>query len=207
MLTYYDWNASPNCLKIKIVLSELGIEYEQRSVDRAALQSAEFRAKFPPGQAPAIEDGDVRISESSAIAQYLADKHGALIPKDVKRRALMYQALALEAALLAPTVGGQGLFGELSRPEAERNLPRIAELRAKAQRVAQVLGAALGDRPYFADELSIADIQLYAATAKSLEAGVFDDPPPNLVAWCARMTERPSVAAAREQYLSYRARP
>src|SRR5262249_29248387 len=128
----------------------------------------------------------------------------ALMPSDPSRRALMFQALSLEASLLAPTVGGQGLFGELYKPEAERNLPRIAELRQKAQRVAHILGAVLGDLPYFAGELSIADIQLYAATSKPLEGGVFEDPPKNLVAWCARMTERPSVARAREQYLPYR---
>jgi len=204
MLTYYDWNASPNCLKIKILLTELGIEYEQRTVDRPTLQSAEFRARFPPGQAPAIEDGDVRISESGAIALYLAHKHGALVPKDAARRARMFQAMSIEASLLAPTVGGQGLFGELVRPEGERNQPRIAELRAKAQWIAKVLSSVLGDRAYFADELSVADIQLYAATAKSLEGGVFEAPPTNLVAWCARMTDRKSVAAAREQYLAYR---
>lgn len=204
MLIYYDWNASPNCLKTKILLNELGIDYEQRSVDRATLQSAEYRAKFPAGQAPAIEDGDVRICESGAIALHLAEKHRALMPTDPSRRALMFQALSLEAALLAPTMGGQGLFGELFKPEAERNQPRIAELELKAQRVAQILGATLGERPYFAEEHTIADIQLYAATSKSLEGGVFGDPPKNLVAWCARMTERPSVARAREQYVHYR---
>jgi glutathione S-transferase len=204
MLIYYDWNASPNCLKTKILLNELGIEYEQRSVDRPTLQGAEFRAKFPTGMAPALEDGDLRISESGAIALYLAHKHGALVPKDPARRARMFQAMSIEASLLAPTVGGQGLFGELMRPEGERNQPRIAELRVKSQRVAQILGGVLGDRAYFADELSVADIQLYAATAKSLEGGVFEAPPTNLVAWCARMTERKSVAAAREQYLAYR---
>jgi glutathione S-transferase len=204
MLIYYDWNASPNCLKTKILLNELGIEYEQRSVDRPTLQGAEYRAKFPTGMAPAIEDGDLRISESGAIALYLAHKHGALVPKDAARRARMFQAMSIEASLLAPTVGGQGLFGELMRPEAERNQPRIAELRAKAQWIAKVLSSVLGDRAYFADELSVADIQLYSATAKSLEGGVFEAPPTNLVAWCARMTERKSVAAAREQYLAYR---
>jgi glutathione S-transferase len=50
----------------------------------------------------------------------------------------------------------------------------------------------------------VEDTQLYAAMAKSLEGGVFEDPPKNLVAWCARMTERRSVAAPREQYLAYR---
>jgi glutathione S-transferase len=204
MLTYYDWNASPNCLKTKILLHELGIDYEQRSVDRATLTSESYRVMFPAGQAPAIEDGALRISESGAIALHLAGKHGALIPGEAGRRALMYQALFLEAALLAPTVGGQGLFGELFKPEAERNLPRIAELRAKAQRVAQILGSTLAERPYFAEEFSIADIQLYAAISKSLEGGVFDDPPRNLVAWSSRMTARPAVARAREQYIHYR---
>jgi glutathione S-transferase len=207
MIIYYDWNASPNCLKTKTLLNELGIEYEQRNVDRAMLQSPEYRAKFPTGQAPAIEDGELRISESGAILLYLAEKHRALIPAAPHRRALMFQALSLEQALLAPTVGGQGLFGELYRPEEERNQARIAELRLKTQWVGQVLGAVLGERSYFAEELSIADIQLYAATSKSLEAGVLGDAPKNLVAWCARMTERPSIAKAREENIHYRKAP
>jgi glutathione S-transferase len=204
MLIYYDWNASPNCLKTKILLNELGIEYEERHLDAEKVRSDAYGAKFPARQSPAIEDGEVRIGESGAIAMYLAEKHRALIPSDPARRALMFQALSLEASLLAPTVGGQGLFGELYRPEPERNQRRIAELRVKAQRVAQILGSVLGERPYFAEEFSVADIQLYAATSKSLEGGVFEDAPRNLVAWCERMTARPSVARAREQYLPYR---
>ena len=204
MIIYYDWNASPNCLKTKILLNELGIAYEQRSVDKPALQNKDYLSRFPAGQAPAIEDGSLRLSESSAIALYLAEKHGALLPEEPAARALMFQALALESALLAPTVGGQGLFGELFKPEAERNQPRIAELRVKAQRVAQVLGAVLGDRAYFAGAFSVADIQLYAATSKSIEGGIFDDPPSNLLAWCARMSARPAVARAREEYVHYR---
>lgn len=206
MLTYYDFDASPNCLKTKILLFELGLPYEQRSVDRTTLQGADYRARFPTGMAPAIEDGDLRMSESGAIALYLAEKHGALTPREPRRRALMFQAMSLEAALLAPTVGGQGLFGELYRPEADRNEKRIAELRARTQWVAQVLGTLLGDSKFFAEEFSIADIQLYAATAKTLENEAFDDPPKNLVAWVARMTERPSVARAREENVHYRGR-
>ena len=204
MLIVHDFDSSPNCLKTRILLEELGVPYEVRHVDRATLASAEFRAKFPAGQAPAIEDGDVRIAESSAIALYLAGKHRAFKPSDPGRRAKMYQAIAREAALLAPTVGGQGLFGELYKPESERSASRIAELRKKANGVAAILGQELGSHPYFAEEFSIADIQLYAATAKSIEGGAFEDPPRNLAEWCARMTERPSVARAREHYVHYR---
>lgn len=206
MLTIYDWDASPNCFKTKILLLELGVPFEQKNVDKAFLQSAEYRTKFPSGLAPAIEDGDVRISESSAIALYLAEKHDALAPKDPSRRALMFQALALESALLAPTVGGQGLFGELYKPKADQHEPRIAFLKQRAQEVAAILGKVLGDRTYFAGDFSIADIQLFAATTKSLESGVFGDAPKNLVAWQARIDERPSVVKAREQYVSYKKR-
>ncbi|HYQ17531.1 MAG TPA: glutathione S-transferase family protein [Polyangiaceae bacterium] len=205
MLILFDFDASPNCLKTKILLKELGVAYQQRNLTRAELRGPEYRALFPTGYAPAIQDGDIRLSESAAIALYLAQKHGRLIPEDAARRALMYQALSVEAALLAPTVGGQGLFGELFKPPAEQNGPRIAELREKALHVGHVLSALLGDKQYFAAELSIADIQLYAATSKSLAAGAFGaEPPPNLVAWCARMTARPTVQAARQEYVHYR---
>ena len=205
MITLYDFDASPNCLKTKILLKELNIPFQERHMTRAELRAAPYAALFPTAQAPAMEDGDLRLAESGAIALYLAQKHGRLIPEDGARRALMYQAMFVEASLLAPTVGGQGLFGELYKPEAERNLPRVAELREKAVRVGQVLGALLGDKPYFAEELSIADIQLYAAVSKSLAAEVFGEAPKNLSDWCQRMTARPSVKAAREEYVHYRA--
>ena len=187
-----------------MLLLELGVPFDQKSVDRTFLQSPDHRAKFPTGLAPAIEDGDVRISESGAIALYLAEKHGALIPKDPARKALMFQALLFEAAILSPTVGGQGLFGELYKPKAEQSESRIGFLRQRAQDVAGMLGKILADKSYFAGELSIADIQLYAAVAKGLEGGIFGDAPKNLVAWAARMSERPSVAKAREQYVHYK---
>ena len=204
MLIFNDFDQSPNCLKTKILLKELAIEYQERRLTRAEIRSPAYRAKFPTAQAPAIEDGEIRIAESGAIALYLAQKHGRLMPADPARRALMLQAMFVEASLLAPTVGGQGLFGELYKPETEQNVARIAELREKAIRVGQVLSDLLGDKPFFAEEFSIADIQLYAAVSKSLAGRAFGTPAENLVRWCARMTERPCVAAAREEYVHYR---
>jgi len=203
-MIFYDFDASPNCLKTKIVLNELAIPYERRPVDRAYLKSAEYRAKFPTGFSPAIEDDGFCLAESSAIALYLAEKHGQLLPTGTLKRALVNQALSVESAIVVPTVGAMGLFGELSKPEAERNLPRITHLRERAQHCAQILGALLGDRPYFVGDFSIVDAQMYAPTAKSLEAGVFQDAPANLIAWHRRMTERPAVAKARLDYIHYR---
>jgi glutathione S-transferase len=107
-------------------------------------------------------------------------------------------------AWILPTAGGQGLFGELAKPEADRHAPRIEELATRARHLGRVLGRLLGDQPYFARELSIADTQLYAAVSKTLQAGGFGDAPPDLVQWHARMTQRPAVAKAREEYVHYR---
>lgn len=93
------------------------------------------------------------------------------------------------------------------KPEGQRNAARITELQLRAQHLAGVLSAVLGSAQYFAEQFSIADIQLYAAMSKSLESGAFGSAPQNLVAWCARMTARASVAAAREAYLPYRSAP
>lgn len=205
MLIFNDYARSPNCLKTKILLLELGIPYERRIVDVDVLRGAAYRAKFPSGMSPSIEDDGLLLAESQAIACYLAEKHGKLVPSDPKRRALMFQAMSFESALLAPTVGGAGYFGELYKPEAERSAKRLAELRAKAQHVARTLSSVLGDKPYFAEEYSIADIQLYAATSKSQEGGLFDEPGENLVRWIDRMTSKPTVQKARQDYIHYRA--
>lgn len=205
MLTLFDFDASPSCLITKILLKELGVPFEQRNMTRVDLRGPDYRALFPTGQAPAIRDGELLLAESGAIALHLAEQHGRLIPKDARRRALMFQALFVESSLVATTIGGQGLFGELAKPEAERNVPRILELREKAVRVGKILGELLGEKVYFAEELSIADIQMYAATSKALAVGAFGAAPSNLVAWCERMTARPTVQAARQEYVHFRA--
>jgi glutathione S-transferase len=204
MIIYYDWNRSPNCFKTKILLNELGIQYEQRDIDREAMQSPAFYSKFPARQAPALEDGDLLLSESGAIALYLCDKFAGPVPKDPARRARATRALFFEASMLNSVVGGRGYFGEAFKPEAERDQKRMNTLAEESQGVAAMLGQMLGEREYFAEEFSVADIHLFAGTTKALERGLYRDPPRNLVAWNERMSKRPSIVAAREQYLPYR---
>lgn len=204
MLTYYNCDSSPNCFKTKILLNELGIDYEQRDFQMSELSGPEFSAKFPNSKVPAIEDDGQVIAESGAIALYLTERHGGPVPKDSKARALMHQAMNFESALLAPVIGGTGIFGELGRPEGERDMARVEKLMPEAQRVAHVLGTVLGDRDYFAGDFSIADIQLYAGTTKAIQYQVFKNPPQNLVDWNARMGARPTVKDAAQHYDGYR---
>lgn len=200
----YNSEQSPNSLKVRITLLELGIEAQLVELEYATLAEPEFRAKFAGGKVPALEDGELRLSESGAINMYLADKHGALIPQDLAGRALMHQAMHVEAAQQGPTVGGQGIFGEFGKPEQDRDMARVAKLMPQAQHVAQLMGALLGDKEYFAGTYSIGDIQLYPGAVKAIGAQVYADPPANLVAWAKRVGERAAVLEACKHYVHYR---
>lgn len=200
MIEYLNGAFSPNCLKTAILLRELGLAVTQVDLTREQVRAPAFRERVPNAKLPVVVDDGVVIAESTAIALYLAGKHGKLMPRTAEGRARMYQALAFEAALQAPVIGGMGIFGELGRPERERDTARIERLMPEAARIAGVLGAVLGDREYFAGEPTIADIQLWPGASKAIAHGVYRDPPANLVAWERRVAAWPSVRAAREHY-------
>lgn len=62
------------------MLEEAGVDYDLELVvigDPAREDPAEFRKASPMGKVPALVDGDVRMSESSAICLYIADRYSA----------------------------------------------------------------------------------------------------------------------------------
>ena len=73
------------------MLEEVGVPYELVHVDimKGAQKEQDFLAKNPMGKLPTLTDGDVVVTESAAIALYLADRYsyGKLAPKveDPKR--------------------------------------------------------------------------------------------------------------------------
>ena len=61
---------SPFARGVRIILDELGLDYEQR--EEITTPSVEARAKASPTpQVPAFWDGDVTLWESGLIAEYL----------------------------------------------------------------------------------------------------------------------------------------
>jgi maleylacetoacetate isomerase len=91
MKLYSFFNSSAS-FRVRIALAIKGIDYEFAGVDiRSGEQSAsDFLGKVSPSPlVPALEDGDVRISQSMAIIDYLDQVAPSprLIPTDVKARA------------------------------------------------------------------------------------------------------------------------
>jgi glutathione S-transferase len=75
---------------VRLFLAESGIECEEQVVD--LMTGEHMREPFstlnPNKLVPLLEDGDLRLTESSAILKYLADKaNSPAYPKDLKERA------------------------------------------------------------------------------------------------------------------------
>ena len=89
MKLYYH-PVSTTSRPVVLFAKESGIELEYQLVDlfTGAHYQPEYVAINPSRQVPVLEDGDFRLTESSAILKYLADRQGsAAYPTDLRKRA------------------------------------------------------------------------------------------------------------------------
>lgn len=75
---------------VRLFIAESGIQMDEQIVDLMTGEHYQptFTALNPSRMVPVLEDGDFRLTESSAILKYLADKiNSSAYPKDLKQRA------------------------------------------------------------------------------------------------------------------------
>ncbi len=81
---------------VRLFIAENSIQCEEEVVD--ILQGAHYQEPYaslnPSRMVPMLEDGDLRLTESSAILKYLADKYDLpSYPKDIKKRAKVNEVM------------------------------------------------------------------------------------------------------------------
>ena len=72
----YDYAASGNCFKVRLLLGMLGVEYERVPIDifGGDTLTCEYAMINPLRETPVLElDSGERITQSNAILWYLAD--------------------------------------------------------------------------------------------------------------------------------------
>lgn len=173
-------------------LEEVGVPYTLRFVDILAGQqkSPEHRALNAMGKLPVLVDGDAVVSETAAIAVYLADRYalGRLAPalNDPARGAYLrwcfYSPSVIEPACAAnagkwetrPGAVGWGSYAS----------------------VLETLSQALEKGPWLLGErFTMADVVLGATTRFMLRFKMIDALPV-LTAYIDRLSERPALKAA-----------
>jgi len=188
----FDYPASGNCYKVRLLLSHLGVPCEIVTVDIAAGDTLtdEFLRRNPAGRTPVLEtDAGESIAESGAILLYLA-RGTALLPDDPGDQARIHQWLFFEQNLLEPNIG-TARFWRLTGRAALR--PEAWERHREAGIAAlEVLERHLGAQDWLAlGRFGVADIALYAYAHVAGDAAIDMARYPALRAWLARVAARP----------------
>ncbi len=204
----YNSNGSPNALRSRAVIHELGAPVEIVNIDisKGENRTPEFLRLNPNGKVPTFVDGEVVIWESRAINAYLAAKYpGAnLYPVDLGQRALVDQWSYWQAIHLGPSMQ-RVAFERVQKKAFGRGEADEAAIAADVKTIADllpVLDAALAGKDWVTGQLSLADFALATTFILRKGARLGVEAYPNVTAWIARLEARPSwekaIAPARE---------
>jgi glutathione S-transferase len=200
MIRLHDFAASANCFKARMLLSQLGLEYERVPVDIFAgdSQTDDYLARNPAGRTPVLEVDAGSIPESGAILLYLAEGT-ALLPDDPIERAHVHAWMFFEQNLLEPNVG-TARFWKLTGRDAERPEAFARHVEAGAAALATLERGLTGKTFLVADRYTVADCALYAYTRVAGDVGYDMDAYPRIGEWLERVAATPGAIDDLEPY-------
>ncbi len=192
--------ATPNGWKASITLEELGLKYRVRRIalDKKEQKEAWYLKLNPNGRIPTIVDhdnGGFAVFESGAIMIYLAEKAGALMPKDSKGRSLVIQWLMFQMGGIGPMMGQANVFFRY----APQKIPyAIERYQREVRRLFEVLDTRLGEAQYLAGDYSIADIANWSWVQGYKWSGVSIEGLGHLSRWLEAIAKRPAVRRGKD---------
>jgi glutathione S-transferase len=194
-LRLYDYAASANCYKVRLLLAQLGRAYERVPVDifGGDTLTDEYAAINPARETPVLqlEDGSY-LPESGAILAHLAEGT-ELMPADPQ----VLRWLLFEQTGVMTPIGGlrfRLITNRVSAEGAERR-------RRLAVAALELLEAHLGRHDFFAaDRYTIADIAIYGYAHVAGEAGIDLADFRAVQAWCERVAAQDGYMNDLEPY-------
>jgi glutathione S-transferase len=200
-LRLYDYAASCNCYKVRLLLAQLGTPYERIAIDIFAGETLtdEYVRMNPTRTTPVLETADgVHLVESNAILLYLS-RGTEYLPDESVELAQVVRWLIYEQTDVIPMIGGlrfRLLTGRLNPTD-----PGAVRRAAGAREVLELLDDHLSAREFFvADRYTIADIAIYGYTHLAHEAGIDLTPYLRVREWLARVERQPGYIEDVESY-------
>lgn len=175
------------------MLEELGQPYE---LVAAAPRSDEAKAYNPTGKVPALLDGKELLTDSVAIMQYLADKHGMLTAPAgtiarARQDAMLLWLIDEFDAILWATAKHSFVFPE------DMRVPEIKDsLKAEFARAATTLATRLEGPFLMGDEITVPDLLAVHCLNWSIGAG-FAPVDDRLAKWADGLRKRDAFKATR----------
>ena len=198
MIKLYDFQSSPNCQRVKIVLAEKNLPYEVVPIDlrKQEQKTPEYLKLNPYGKVPVLTDDGTVLYESCIINEYLDEKYPTprLMPADPAARAKA--RILIDFGLTQMDAAYTKLRMEMTKDEKERNPETVRAAKEDIKRRLQRLEQELGDKNYLVGDFSLADADLLPRFTRLEGFGVLPDPSlPRLGKYLQRMKERSSVKA------------
>lgn len=196
----YDYAASCNCYKVRLLLAHLGIDYERVPVDIFAggTLSDSYARINPMRTVPVLETEEGYLPESNAILTYLAEGT-PYVPDDPWERARVVGWLIYEQTDVVFMVGGLRFRLMVGRWTPDH--PEAVHRREGAVEVLQFLDEQLAEDEFLVGgRYTIADIAVYGYSHRAEEAQLDLEPYPNLRAWFERVESQPGYMEDVEPY-------
>jgi glutathione S-transferase len=183
------------------MLEEVGVTYELSSVDitKGAHKTPELLALNPMGKLPILTDGDAVVTESAAIALYLADRYayGRLAPRvDDPARATY-----LRWSLFAPSVIEPGSMAKRAGWDYKESQAGWGSYDA----MLRTMESAIADRAYvLGKDFSMVDV-VFGGTLRFMLAFKMIEAIPSFVTYAARLEQREALRRAEARNAAQRA--
>jgi GSH-dependent disulfide-bond oxidoreductase len=187
VIDLYYW-PTPNGHKIPIMLEECGLRYRVKPVNM--LRGEQFRPAFLKINHDGPGGESIKLFESGAILQYLAEKSGKFMPRAKRGRYEVLQWLTFQVANVGPMFGQCGHFLGYAPRKIRYAMDRY---RNETLRLYGVMDRRLAEVEYLAGAYSIADMATWpwvrVRWLHKIDLAEF----PNVARWYEAIGQRPAV--------------
>ena len=192
---------TPGTRSVRVLwtLEEIGCPYEVVSEPfPPRTRRPDYLQVNPTGTIPAMVDGDVRLTESVAICQYLAEKHGRgdlqVAPGEADRAAYLQWLWYGEATLSVPL----SIVARTMRlPSRDGLEPLLEDVQATAVLRRAQIEERMADREWLVGgRFTIADISCWYGLLQADRFRLIDTLGPATLAYYERLKGRPALQRA-----------
>lgn len=184
---------SGNAYKAALTMTLAGVEWEPVFVDffKGATRTPEFRALNVMGEVPVMVDGDLVITQSAVIQDYITSKTSKLGGKSADQRREVLRWMFFDNHKVSG-VAGPLRFNTNFLPEDKRSAEVNDFMMMRLTSALKVMDTHLADRAWLAtEELTIADIACCGYLFYTEPFGFDRTAFPNVDAWLDRIAATP----------------
>lgn len=193
MITLYGFGESGNAYKVALMLDLAGMDWQLEFVPffSGGARTTDFRALNEMAEVPVLVDGDLTLSQSGAILDYLVDKTGRFGWTSVADRREVWRWILWDNHKFSTQIGTARFQMNFLAPE-KRSDPVIAFLQGRLRAAFGVLEGHLASRDWVVGQSpTIADLSLCSYLFYPEPWGVDLGDHPAILAWLDRIRALP----------------